>query len=1088
MIFTLKKIIIFKHYLMLKRLVIISVVLSVYKTVAQSHRFKHINSEQGLSTNYVTSIIQDSKGFMWFGTQEGLCRYDGYQISIYKGELGKANSLSSSYIKSLFQHSDGNIYVGTQNDGLNIFIPYKDEFVRIPVKGENNKTLTDFQINCFCKESDNEIWIGTSNGFNLFNTKTLTNKKYFFPLEKPVEVKAILKVNNFLLLVTIEGLWKMDKAGSLSKVEIVNNSEVKNLPETKILNNIIEYAGNLYLATHGNGVLMLDKESLEVEKVFKGSEEDRNFNYIEDLMIKNNTLYCNTRDGFLLFNLIKGSFERLVKNERDPSSLSDDYLTSIYIDNQKNIWLGTFSGGVNVSFEQSLKFPNFPRSISEQFENAFSMCEFDSETILIGGEKYIKSLNKNTFEIKDYSFLIEESNYVLSLLKHDNTLWVGTWGLGLIKYDLTAKKKEKLLNETLGGTVMALTYDNAGNLWVGTIGDGLFVISVDGKVNRYSMENGLPSDNIVAIYYDKNNNIWLGTSGGGACKIVNGDVTNKGNIIVYESNEKPGKILSSTVYSILEDKNGDMWFGTDAGFCKLNKTTEKFTAYTEKDGISNNTVYSLLPDSAGNFWMSTNRGLTKFNPNTVNHNGNAFKNYDQKDGLLNLEFISSSYSKLSSGEMIFGGVNGINLFHPKNILNNFHVPPVRVVAYKRSGNDVPTDTVITYKKHLKLSWRENYFQFELAALDYNAPNKNKYMYKLEGYDNEWSSPTNIRYVSYTELPGGDYVFKVKAANNDGVWNETPYCIYITVVPPFWKTTWFYILVSVFGAAGVIVFTQLRTRAIKKENKILEHKVAERTKELEEKNRDITSSIEYANRIQEAILPSKNEIFSKFKDAFILYKPKDIVSGDFYWFGYKNNHKIFAVVDCTGHGVPGAFMSMIGHNILNQVVMEKSITDPGQILNKLHAGVQKALKQGHNEIDTNDGMDVSVISVNDLTGEVFWAAAFRPAIIVKSGGELEKLSGNRYSVGGAQFDGERIFTTRHLKLSKGDLIYLFSDGYADQFGGDNGKKFMLKRFQDLLVDIHLYSMVEQQKALDNALIEWKGNREQVDDVLVVGIRF
>lgn len=1089
MVFTLKNLIIFKHCLMLKRLVILILCFSFLKFAAQSYRFKHITSEQGLSTNFVTTILQDEKGFMWFGTQEGLCRYDGYQITVYKGDPGKANALSSSNIKSLYQHTDNKIFVGTQNDGLNIYNPLKDEFLRIPVKGADNKTLSDFQINCFYPEGNDKIWIGTSNGFNLFNTKTLENEKHFFPLEKPVEVKSFYRLKTGMLIGTNEGLWKLDNKNQLSKIEINNNSASKIHADIKIVNTILEYGGNLYLATYGSGVLMLDMESLEIEKVYKAAKENRNYNYIDDIKIKDNTLYCITRDGFVIFDLIKEDFERLAKNERDPNSLSDDYLTSIYIDNQKNIWLGTFSGGINVSFAQALKFPNLPRTVSEQFENAFSICEFDNENLLIGGEKYVKTLNKKTFEIKDYSFLIDNSNHAISVLKRNNVLWVGTWGEGLIKYDLVNRKKEKLLTDMQGGTVMALASDNKNNILVGTFGDGLFLINEEtGKVSRYMMTEGLPSDNIISIYLDKKNNVWLGTSGGGVCMVKRGDISIKENIVNYTSDGQSGTFLSTTVYSILEDNANTMWFGTDAGFCKYDASSGKFIAYTEKDGLANNTVYSLLLDSVGNFWMSTNKGLTKFSPKDVNVNGSAFKNYDQKDGLLNLEYTAGAFAKLTSGEMIFGGVNGVNLFNPKKIQDNFHVPPVYVVSYKRSGKDVTTDTVITYKKYIKLSWRENFFQLELAALDYNAPHKNKYMYKLEGYDNEWSSPTNIRYVSYTELPGGEYVFKVKAANNDGVWNEKPYYIYITVVPPFWKTTWFYILISVFGLAAVIIFTQLRTRAIKKENKILEQKVAERTKELEEKNRDITSSIEYANRIQEAILPSRSDIFSKFKDAFILYKPKDIVSGDFYWFGYKNNCKIFAVVDCTGHGVPGAFMSMIGHNILNQVVMEKATTDPGQILNKLHAGVQDALKQGHNEIDTNDGMDVSIISVNEKNGEVLWSSAFRPAIIVKANGLVEKLSGNRYSVGGAQFDSERIFTTHSLNLDNGDVIYLFSDGYADQFGGDNGKKFMLKRFQDLLQSIHKNSMNEQMQELEKAFQEWKGNREQVDDVLVAGIRF
>jgi serine phosphatase RsbU (regulator of sigma subunit) len=438
------------------------------------------------------------------------------------------------------------------------------------------------------------------------------------------------------------------------------------------------------------------------------------------------------------------------------------------------------------------------------------------------------------------------------------------------------------------------------------------------------------------------------------------------------------------------------------------------------------------------------------------------------------------------GRMYFGGTKGFNVFRPGAIRDNLNAPNAYVIGYKRAGKDITTDSLILYKQHLKLNWRENFFQFELVALDFTDPDKNKFSYMLDGYDNEWSTPSTVRYVSYTELPGGDYVFKVKAANSDGIWNDRPYEIKITVVPPFWKTKTFYVLIILLGIGGVVGFTQYRTRAIKKENKILETKVAERTKELHEKNLDITASIEYAKRIQEAILPSKDHIFDKLSKAFILYKPKDIVSGDFYWFGEKNGVRIFATVDCTGHGVPGAFMSMIGHNLLNQIVMEKGIVDPGDIINHLHRGIQAALRQGHNEITTNDGMDLSLLTIDAANGEVKWAGANRPLVLVDKEGTFSRLEGDKFPVGGAQAHVDRVFTTHNVNMPHGTMAYMFSDGYADQFGGEKGKKFMVKRLHETLVGIHNQPATAQRNELERLFLEWKKHHEQVDDVLVVGI--
>ena len=262
---------------------------------------------------------------------------------------------------------------------------------------------------------------------------------------------------------------------------------------------------------------------------------------------------------------------------------------------------------------------------------------------------------------------------------------------------------------------------------------------------------------------------------------------------------------------------------------------------------------------------------------------------------------------------------------------------------------------------------------------------------------------------------------------------------------------------------------------------------ERTQELAQKNKDITSSIQYAKRIQLAILPPLEQIFKHFPESFLLYKPKDIVSGDFYWFGIKNGRKIIAVVDCTGHGVPGAFMSMIGHNLLNQIIIENGITAPDQILNALHKGVQSALKQGTSVVDTSDGMDVAICSIDSNNTEMLFAGAFRPLFIL-NGSTFKKVEADKFPIGGSQLDAQRHYTCHVIRIEKGDTFYMSSDGYADQFGGEKGKKFMVKRFNELLLSIQDKSMEEQGRILEETFNSWRGEYQQVDDILVMGIRF
>ena len=305
-------------------------------------------------------------------------------------------------------------------------------------------------------------------------------------------------------------------------------------------------------------------------------------------------------------------------------------------------------------------------------------------------------------------------------------------------------------------------------------------------------------------------------------------------------------------------------------------------------------------------------------------------------------------------------------------------------------------------------------------------------------------------------------------------------------PPWWKTNWFYTICVITIIGGVIGFTRYRTSAIKKENRILEAKVAERTHELAQKNADITASIQYAKRIQHAILPELDFIYRHFPQSFIFYRPKDIVSGDFYWFAEKDGKKIMVCADCTGHGVPGALMSVIGHNLLNQIILEKGITSPDEILNRLNAGVMTALKQGLHEEDTRDGMDISICVFTDESREMLYAGALRPLILIHKG-IISKIDSDRFPIGGNLTLRETKYTLHKVMLEPGDMLYMFSDGFADQFGGARGKKFMVKRLLELLQEMENQPLAEQAARLEVAFDGWKDNYAQVDDVLVVGIR-
>ncbi len=1046
---------------------------------SQQLRFKHISTEEGLSTNFVRAIIQDDKGFLWFGTQDGLNKYDGYQVKIYKNEPGDTASLSNSEITSLLQVRSDLIIVGTR-DGVCFFNPLTENFSVLNKKSNPPAG----RINSIFAKDSNNILIGTDAG--LFRID-LTNKNVmpFRFNDGPVNIRCISEVGGEIYIGTMgRGLWRLTHSSQIEKVifEIPDYVELSQDALSSITF-ISQYAGKMYLGTNGYGIVKVDRGS-EIDAHITFRQQHENSDIIRNFIIRNNKIYVASAHGVLVYNLISKEVNPYVKQDA-PLSLNSNAANCIFMDNQNNFWIGTDQGGVNIAFSRSLKFPLSTLSFETGFNNVYAFQEVRKNQLLIGGAEVFHEINLETGQTIDHSQFLKGGTVLCILRESENIFWVGTSGDGLFRYDRSTRTAKEIPGLKPGTTIFCLLREND-HLYAGTLLDGLLKINIrTNSITRFPEIEGLSDQAINTIYKDHKGFLWLGTYDAGLVKL---SMPQAGTLPViervYTSKGQKGHIASNIIFDIKEDDRNNLWITTSLGLSKL-LSDQTFHNFYEKDGLSNTYLHTIVKDSVGNFWMSSNGGLMRFNPLKA-ENEIAFKNYGIKDGLVNTEYNMGAALSSTTGMMYFGGPRGFNAFRPTTIKENLHVPPVYAVSLKRQGQDVQLDTSITYKRSLSLNWSENYFQLEVVALDFTDPDKNKFRYMLEGYDKDWSTPSSVRFISYTELPGGSYKLKIKAANNDGIWNETPYELHITVVPPFWKTTTFYFIMILIGIAVVYIYTQYRTRAIKSENRLLERKVAQRTRELEAKNKDITSSIQYAKRIQEAILPSRDHIFKRLKKVFILYRPKDIVSGDFYWFAERNNTKIFAVVDCTGHGVPGAFMSMIGHNLLHQIVNEKGIIEPSEILNELHQGVQNALRQGHNEVNTNDGMDVSVITINDTTRDVRWAGANRPLIIIDANGEFTKYDGNKYPVGGTQADQYRIFTTHVIRVKVASMAYLFTDGYADQFGGDRGKKFMVRRFHELLTQIHLFSAEEQKVQLEKNFEDWRQNHEQVDDVLIVGI--
>jgi ligand-binding sensor domain-containing protein/serine phosphatase RsbU (regulator of sigma subunit) len=1074
---------------------------------AQELKFSHITAEQGLSMGVVNCVLQDSKGFMWFGTQDGLNKYDGYNITVFKRNPVDPNSLSNNFINTLYEDKQGILWIGTDGGGLDAYDLHTGKFRHYHYDKQNPNSICNNKIRSIIEDNEGFIWVGTDEGLNSFDRKTGVFKHY---LNNPKDESSISNNSAWCLHQTSDGtIWIGTSGGGLNSfnkhtgkfnrhMQVVQNKESSIENYNQIRTILEDKEGIFWIGTFGDGIQIFDPASKKFLNNLVNKDNETNclsHNGITSITEdKNGIMWIGTYGGGLdQYYKKTGRFRHYKYDEKNQSSINSNQIKCVYHDKVGSVWVGTEGGGVNINFRSSSKFQYYKKRDDSQnslkSNVVLSLLEDRDGLVWIGtNEGGLSSLNRETDTYIQYPNLSTAgNNSVLSLCEDkDGLIWVGTWGGGLNSYD---KKTRKVISYSLfkpqnNATITCIHEDHNGIIWIGTYKGGVF--SFDKKRNifqHYNTEEGLSSNNIYTIFEDSKGIIWIGTEGGG----VNALNVETGKVITYARDEKNNSISSNSINHIYEDKNHHLWFATANGLNRFDPATEHFAQYFEKDGLPNDYIYCILPDKQGNLWMTTNKGICRFNPNIENIDGSAFRNYDVNDGLQGMEHNQGAFFCSKSGEMFIGGVNGFNTFFPEKITDNTNVPPVRIISYKRFGKEVELDSLIYNKKHLELSWKQNFFSFDFVALDYQMPGKNKYSYKLEGVDEDWSPAGSQRYASYTELRGGNYVFRVRACNSDGIWNDEGVVLTIRINPPFWQTKLFYALCVIIVIAGFWGFLKYRTSAIKRENKILEEKVEERTQELAQKNKDITSSIQYAKRIQLAILPPLEQIFKYFPESFILYKPKDIVSGDFYWFGIKDGKKIMAVVDCTGHGVPGAFMSMIGHNLLNQIISENGITEPDQILNALHKGVQSALKQGTNVVDTSDGMDVAVCVIDTDKQEMKYAGAYRPLFIVRET-SIKRIEADKFPIGGSQLDRERKYTSHAIKINSGDTIYMFSDGYADQFGGEKGKKFMVKRFNELLLSIQDKPMKEQEKILEEAFNNWRGEYQQVDDILVAGIRF
>ncbi|MVN21383.1 hybrid sensor histidine kinase/response regulator [Mucilaginibacter arboris] len=840
---------------------------SLYGNAQQKVKFTHLTTDNGLSQSTVQCILKDKYGFMWFGTEDGLNRYDGYRFNFYRNSPNNPHSLCANRITSLFEDKQGVLWVAT-NGGLSKYDRSNDSFTNYHPTGSNGSISSD-AITSINQDYLGNLWIGTYQGLNLFNSNRNEFKQYKANPANPDSlssnaITAIFEDHQHNLWIgTNNGLNLYDR----KKNQFIKFFQQKNNQESLTDNHIRAIAqdetGNLWIGTDEGG---LNEYNYNKHTFFAYKTNPKNSNSISSNTIfslsagKNGSLWIGTEDGLDYFDVRNKMFTVFRNNSDNGNSLAGKSIRAVLLDNEGILWVSTFSGGVN-KYDENI--PLFDVYRSKETDNlglsapiVTSFGESSNGNIWIGTDGGgLNLFNPQTGVFKHYKHNAANANSlsnntVLSILKNksSNRFWLGTYGGGLDYFDpekntfkhFTKGEGEDHLSD---GHIYALMEDHTGNLWIATNEGGVNVLDpTTNKIIRYQENTRHPDDpyaltgNVIrAFYEDRQKNIWVGTYDRGI------NVFNPATKTFTRLNKANSNLSNNIVYCIEPDSKGNVWVGTMGGGLNLwNARQKKFTSYTINNGLSNNVINSIVEDGQGFIWVSTNNGINRFDPKK-----HSFKNYSQYNGLQSSEFVLRSGFRSSTGNIYFGGIKGFNVINPVGIKQNYNIPKVLITDFQLFNKSVsvgaknsPLTRSITDTKEIKLSYLQSVLTFEFAALDYTFPEKNQYAYMMEGFDKGWNYVGTEHKATYTNLDPGTYIFRVKAANNDGLWNKKGTSLKIIVLPPFWETWWFRVLILGFVAAIIYIVYQSRMRRVEAQKSALEKQVIERTQEVKKQAEDL----------------------------------------------------------------------------------------------------------------------------------------------------------------------------------------------------------------------------------------------------------
>ena len=829
------------------------------------YQFNQIKVEDGLSQSTVFCMLQDRKGFLWFGTANGLNRYDGYSFVVYANDPADSTTISDNGILSLFEDKDGFIWVGTVGGVLNKYDRKKGTFTHLnftdnlqtendpdekyydfplPFSRNNNRSITVIQ-----QDKNGFLWIGTW-GKGLIKFDPANNKYEHFHYDKSQpgglqsnRVKAIIPCNDGTVWVGTlgGGLYKFFMSENKTRIQKYEQNENNwSLSNNKVISLYKDQDENLWIGTYGGGLNKLSKQFQSVDASKAKFERFINSPQINSLSSNIVTSIIQSTDKSLWFGTLGGGLNRydlktkkftVYKNDsKVPTSLQKNDILSLLVDKSGTLWIGTNLGkGLSrlerstIKFGQINKDANGVNGLNDDV--VWAISEDKNSVVWIG--TYKGGLNKYDRKNGKFSFYKSDKNikttlsdnHIRSIVDDENGyLWIGTYSGGLNKFNKSTGRSTRYTFDSSGSIdrgsnqVQAIFIDRAKNLWIGTFGGGLNKVNAeDLKSNNIRFEKfvhdandpfSLNDDRVYCITEDRDGILWIGTFGGGLNKF---DPKTKKFISYKNIPGDESSLADNRVMTIYEDNFSNLWIGSyGGGLQKFDKRTEKFKRFNKKNRLISSVVYGILEDNSNNLWMSTDNGLFKFSIATE-----IFTQYDLHDGLQSTEFSGGAYFKSRNGEMFFGGINGFNYFYPDSVKDNLFIPPIAISNVRIFSNPVRGEI-----DSLSLSYSQNFFSFEFAALDFTNPEDNQYAYILEGLDSDWHYvDSRRRIINYSNLSPGEYVFRVRGSNNDGAWNNEGAKIHITILPPIWKRWWFITAALFFIAVSIFYLSTIRFRSL-----------------------------------------------------------------------------------------------------------------------------------------------------------------------------------------------------------------------------------------------------------------------------------